>query len=65
VREQLKALLEAAVAQQAESSTSPALGARAGWSAIRPRPEPASFSAIGTRGGVGAAASAVRSRLGP
>jgi hypothetical protein len=66
VREQLKALLEAAVAQQAESSTSRQCSerGRAGVpSAHGPNPPPPQQQEQGD--GVRAAASAVKSRLGP
>jgi hypothetical protein len=43
----------------------PALGARAGRSTVRARPEPTSFSASRAWGRAGAAASAVKSHLGP
>jgi hypothetical protein len=48
-----------------ELSLAPPLGARAGRTAIRPRPESTSFPASRAGEGGGAAASAVRSRLGP
>jgi hypothetical protein len=66
VREQLKALLEAAAAQQAESSTSRQRSerGRAGApSAHDPNPPPPQQQ--GHRDGVGAVASTVKSHLGP
>jgi hypothetical protein len=48
-----------------ELRLAPALGARAGRSAIRPRPESATFPAPGCGEGVRVAASAAKSRLGP
>jgi hypothetical protein len=66
VREQLKVLLEASSAQQAESSASRQRSERrrAGApSAHGPNPPPPQQQGQGD--GVGAAASAVRSRLGP
>jgi hypothetical protein len=66
VREQLKTLLEAAVAQQAESSASRQRSER-GWagvpSAHGPNLPPPQQQGQG--GGVGVAASTVKSRLGP
>jgi hypothetical protein len=66
VRQQLKALLEAATAQQAESSAPRQRSerGRAGApSAHGPNPPPSQQK--GCKEGVGAAASAVKSRLGP
>jgi hypothetical protein len=66
VRQQLKALLEAATAQQAESSASHQRSerGRAGApSAHGPNPPPSQQQ--GRKEGVGAATSAVKSRLGP
>jgi hypothetical protein len=52
VCQQLKALLEAVGgATSGELRLAPVLGARAGWSTIRPRPEFASFPASRARGG--------------
>jgi hypothetical protein len=50
VRQQLKALLEAAAAS-GELRLAPALETRVGWSTIRPWPESASFPASKARGG--------------
>jgi hypothetical protein len=66
VHQQLKALLEAVVAQQAESSASRQRSERAqagAPSAHGPNPPPSQHRECGE--GVGAAASAVKSRLGP
>jgi hypothetical protein len=66
VHQQLKALLEAAAAQQAESSTSRQRSEheRAGApSAYGPNPSPSQYRERGE--GVGAATSVVKSRLGP
>jgi hypothetical protein len=66
VRQQLKALLEAAAAQQAESSASrqrSECGLPGVPSAHGPNPPPSQHQGCGE--GVGAAASAAKSRLGP
>jgi hypothetical protein len=60
MRQQLKVLLEAAAAQQAESSASRQAGAP---STQAPNPPPSQHQ--GRREGVRATASAVKSRLGP
>jgi hypothetical protein len=66
VRQQLKALLEATTTQQAESSTSCQCSERrrvGAPSAHAPNPPPSQHREHGE--GVGTAASAVKSRLGP